>query len=185
MIKVFAPEKIILDAGHHLGDPGAVHNGNTEFELMRNFRRKLAARLAKRGHTFIEDKDHETNRQFQNRIRPLLETGDITLSFHMNSSATGKASGTEAFISRHAGRDSKAAAKEIVDGLSNIMNIRNRGVKVESQSQHSRLGILNMKGSAVLIEFGFIQTDLKVFLEKEEEILDLIERIAIKYDRNK
>lgn len=185
MIELFAPEKIILDAGHHANDPGAVHNGTTEYEVMRRFREKLSARLSKRNHSFISDKDWETNRQFQNRIRPILKTGDITLSFHLNSSASGKATGVETFISRNAGSDSKAAAKELVDGLADIMKIPNRGVKVESQSQHSSIGILNLRGSAVLIEFGFIQTDLKVFIENEEKILDLVERIAIKYDRNK
>lgn len=184
MIQYFAPDKIILDAGHNQNDSGAVHNGVTEYEVMRKFREKLSARLAKKGHSHISDKDSENNRQFQNRIRPLLKTGDITLAFHLNSSVSGKASGVETFISKNAGKDSKAAATEIVDGLAMIMKVPNRGVKVENESQHSSIGILNLRGSAVLIEFGFIQTDLKIFIEKEEQILDLIEKIAIKYDRN-
>jgi len=185
MIQFFAPEKIILDAGHHEKDSGAVHNGVTEFEVMRRFRVKLSARLSAKGHNHISDKDSETNRVFQNRIKPLLKTGDITLAFHLNSSVGGTATGVETFISKNAGADSKAAAKELVDGLSEIMKIPNRGVKVENLSQHSSIGILNLRGSAVLIEFGFIQTDLKIFIEKEEQILDLVEKIAIKYDRNK
>ncbi|MFV0197098.1 N-acetylmuramoyl-L-alanine amidase [Empedobacter falsenii] len=185
MIQIIADEKIILDAGHNENDPGAVHNGVTEYEVMRHFREKLSARLTKRGHSHISDKDYETNRVFQNRIRPLLRTGDITLAFHLNSSLSGKASGVETFISKNAGADSKSAATEIVDGLADIMKIPNRGVKVENESQHSSIGILNLRGSAVLIEFGFIQTDLKIFIEREEQILDLIEKIAIKYDRNK
>lgn len=184
MIQIFMPEKIIIDAGHHQNDPGAVANGVTEYEVMRKFREKLAKRLEKRRHAYIADKDWETNKQFQGRIRQLLQTGDITLSFHLNSSISGKATGVEAFVSRYAGQDSKSAAQELVDGLSKIMKIPNRGVKTESQSQHARLGILNMRGSAVLIEFGFIQTDLQSFLKNEEKILDLVEKIAIKYDRN-
>lgn len=185
MIEFYLPEKIILDAGHNENDPGAVHDGNSEYEVMRNFREKVSKKLAGLNHPHINDKDSESNRVFQNRIRPLLKTGDITLAFHLNSSASGTASGTEVFISRNAGADSKAAAKELVDGLSVIMGISNRGVKVENQSQHSSIGILNLKGSAVLIEFGFIQKDLKVFLEKQNEIVDLVVRIAKKYDRNK
>lgn len=185
MIEFFEPDKIILDAGHNQNDSGAVHNGVTEYEVMRKFREKLSARLLKKGHNHISDKDSETNRVFQNRIRPLLKTGDITLAFHLNSSVSGTASGVETFISKNAGSDSKAAAKDLVNGLADIMKIPNRGVKVENESQHSSIGILNLRGSAVLIEFGFIQTDLKVFIEKEEQILDLVESIAIKYDRNK
>ena len=180
-----ATEKVILDAGHHQNDPGAVHNGTTEFQIMKNFREKVSLKLAEKGHHHVTDANHETNSQFQNRIRPLLNSGDITLAFHLNSSAGGKASGVETFISRNAGADSKAAAKEIVDGLADIMKIPNRGVKVESQSQHSSIGILNLKGSAVLIEFGFIQTDLQVFLKNEDKIVDFIVKIAQKYDRNK
>lgn len=182
---LFIPEKIILDAGHHANDPGAVHNGVSEYEVMRNFRQKVAKKLEERKHDFLQDKDHETNRVFQNRIRPLLKTGDVTMAFHLNSSTSGKATGVEVFISKNAGADSKAIAKEMVDGLSDIMEIPNRGVKVENQSQHSSIGILNLRGSAILIEFGFIQTDLKVFKEKEDEIVDLVVRLAIKYDRNK
>jgi len=184
MIQFFAPEKIILDAGHNQNDPGAVYNGTSEYEVMRKFREKLSARLSAKGHSHISDKDSETNRVFQGRIKPLLKTGDITLAFHLNSDSKGTATGVETFISLNAGNDSKNAAKELVDGLSKIMNIPNRGVKVENQSQHSRLGILNLRGSAVLIEFGFIQTDLVKFQNNESQILDFVEKIAIKYDRN-
>lgn len=182
---LFIPEKIILDAGHHANDPGAVHNGESEYEVMRNFRQKVAKKLEERKQEFLQDKDHETNRVFQNRIRPLLKTGDVTMAFHLNSSASGKATGVEVFISKSAGADSKALAKEMVDGLADIMEIPNRGVKVENQSQHSSIGILNLRGSAILIEFGFIQTDLKVFKEKEDQIVDLVVCLAVKYDRNK
>ncbi len=102
----------------------------------------------------------------------------------MNSSASGTATGVEVFISKSAGKDSKAAANELSIGLSEIMRIHNRGVKVENQSQHSSIGILNLRGSAVLIEFGFIQTDLQKFRKHEDEIVDFVFKILKKYDRN-
>ncbi len=37
-MKLFAPDKVIIDAGHNSKDPGAVHNGVTEYEEMRRFR---------------------------------------------------------------------------------------------------------------------------------------------------
>jgi N-acetylmuramoyl-L-alanine amidase len=152
---------------------------------MAAFREKIEAEFEKKKHSFVSDYDAENNREYQNRIKP--RTGDVVADFHMNAAANKSASGVEVFVSNNAGPDSRALAKELVDGLASIMGIPNRGVKTEKQSQHTRIGILNKPGTAVLIEFCFITNpgDLKAFLDNEDKIAAFVAEKIIKYDKNK
>ncbi|MGV4468641.1 hypothetical protein ACQ1P1_11340, partial [Ornithobacterium rhinotracheale] len=66
------------------------------------------------------------------------------------------------------------------------MGIANRGVKTDNQSQHSRIGILNLRGTAVLIEFAFItnKSDMAKYKANVGKIADFLTELLIKYDRN-
>jgi N-acetylmuramoyl-L-alanine amidase len=44
----------------------------------------------------------------------------------------------------------------VLDVLLAVTGGRNRGIKTENQTQHSRLAVLDFKGPATLVELGFI-----------------------------
>lgn len=183
MIKINT--KVYPSAGHHSADPGAVANGYIERDEMDKLRNLVVSKLKTKGHTYTTDNNAENNRQYQGRIRRELRTGDVVMDMHLNAGPP-LASGVEVYISQHAGKDSKAMAKEAVDGLAHIMGIKNRGVKTDNQSQHSRIGILNMRGTAILIEFCFItnKEDMQKFIAERECIAEFLVQLLIKYDRN-
>ena len=177
-------EKVFPIAGHHLEDPGAVYNGRKESEEMMCFRDLVLKSMIKKGHTDFEaDKDSETNTVFQSRIKP--NRTDVIIDNHANASSNPKATGVEVFVSNNAGANSKAMAKELVDGLAKIYGITNRGIKNESQTARGKIGILNKPGVAVLIEHFFISnpSDLKAFDDNKVMAVEFVAEIAIKYDK--
>lgn len=178
-----AQDKVFPSAGHHDRDPGAMANGYIEMIEMNKFRNLLIEYLMYRGHRYTTDQNHETNTQYQNRIKPIK--GDVVLDMHLNA-ANPKATGCEVFISDNAGPQSQAFAKELVDGCSSIMGIINRGVKTESQSARKKLGILNKPGTAALIEFCFITNvdDMRTFHANQMRLIEFIGNTLIKYDEN-
>ncbi|MDM1502268.1 N-acetylmuramoyl-L-alanine amidase [Myroides marinus] len=178
-----AQDKVFPSAGHHDRDPGAIANGFTEMKEMDIFRNLLIEYLMYKGHRYTTDLNHETNTQYQSRIKPVK--GDVILDMHLNA-ASPTATGCEVFISDNAGTKSKAFSKELVDGCSSIMGITNRGVKTESQSARKRLGILNKPGTAALIEFCFITNlkDMEAFHSNQMRLVQFIGDTLIKYDEN-
>lgn len=176
-------EKVFPSAGHHDKDPGAVANGMTEMKEMDRFRNHLIEYLIFKGHRYITDMNHETNTQYQSRIKPVK--GDIVLDMHLNAAGP-SATGVEVFVSNNAGAKSKAFAKELVDGCADIMGIANRGVKTEAQSARGKLGILNKLGIAALVEFCFITNvnDIAAFHKNEMRLVQLVGDLLIKYDEN-
>lgn len=178
-------DKVFPSAGHHDKDSGAVANGYIERDEMKLLREMIVAELKKRNHAHDTDADWETNRQYQNRIRKQLRTGDVVVDLHLNA-ARPSVSGIEVFISKNAGTDSKNMAKEALGGLCKITGTKSRGVRIDNQSQHFKIGILNMRGTAILIEFGFITNtgDMQRFVSKRAEIAKFLVDLMIKYDRN-
>lgn len=74
------------------------------------------------------------------------------LSLHCNA-ATPQATGTETYY--RDGTDKTFAAKVQAAAVS-ALGLRNRGLKTESASQHSRLAVFDFDGPAALLELGFI-----------------------------
>ncbi|MRJ09146.1 N-acetylmuramoyl-L-alanine amidase [Ornithobacterium rhinotracheale] len=177
--------KVYPSAGHWAKDSGAVANGYIERDEMDKLRNMIVARLKARGHAYNTDDNSESNRVYQGRIRKELRTGDVVMDLHLNAGRP-EATGVEVYISQNAGTDSKKLAKEAVDGLAKIMGIANRGVKTDNQSQHSRIGILNLRGTAVLIEFAFItnKSDMAKYKANVGKIADFLTELLIKYDKN-
>ena len=171
-------------AGHHDRDPGAVANGFTEMKEMDRFRNKLIKRLEQKGHKYITDQNHETNSQYQSRIKPVK--GDVLLDMHLDAAGP-NATGCGVFVHNNASAETLIAAQELVDNCSKAMGIPNRGVRKESQTARGKIGILAKGGITVLIEFCFITNlgDMKAFHDNEDCLVEIVLEWLIKWDKNK
>ncbi|WP_027378193.1 N-acetylmuramoyl-L-alanine amidase [Chryseobacterium daeguense] len=175
---------IFISAGHHNTDPGAVANGYVERDLTKDARNLIIPSLDLKN--VIQDKDFETNSQYQRRIKP--GSGSVVFDIHFNSGSPA-AGGTECYVNAKDFADKNSLsykmADEISKATSRILGIRNRGVKADNQSQHSRIGILNLgSGISVLWEICFISSviDMQNYIQKKNELLKEVAAILEKYD---
>lgn len=170
-------------AGHHKNDPGAVYGSQKEADLTKELRNLVSKYLTLKGHKHILDNDTETNSQLQKRIKP--GPGSVLLDHHFNASSNVNATGTEVIVSNNANDNSKAMAKELVDGTAKILGIANRGVKNETQTARGKIGILNLNsGIACLIEVCFLSNpnDMLSYQINKDKLAQLYAEILIKYD---
>jgi len=161
---------IFTIAGHSLNQGGASSNGLREELLTIKDKELLVNHLKFQArHTGIEiltDDDSDSLPTVISKIKNKAGKDDLLLDIHYNS-ASPKATGVEAFVKIGASETSVRTAERIVEVFSKMMGIPNRGVKLESQSQHNWLGILHATDHAVLLEVGFITN--KEEMEKVEE----------------
>lgn len=174
---------IYIIAGHSNSDSGAISNGLKEADLTKRIRDLIYTRIKELQPKALvtKDDDKDTLSQVIAKIKPRITAKDVLLDIHYNA-ATPKATGVECFVSDNASQKSKELAKEIAEITHKITGIKNRGVKKESQSARGGLGILNMKGTAVLWEVAFISNPSDV--DKVETYLhwlcDEVARILLK-----
>jgi N-acetylmuramoyl-L-alanine amidase len=151
---------IILDPGHGLSnrqegvfDPGAVSNGIREADIVMDWANEIRAFLQCLGHKVIRTRINNADPAPLNDRANIAHDyrADIMLSIHCNA-ANGKANGTETFYRGDKNRKlAEAINKSIVDSL----GTKDRGVKLESASQHKRLAIMAFQ-PCFLVELGFI-----------------------------
>jgi len=151
---------IILDPGHGLGnrragvyDPGACSEEHCEATIAMAWANELRRILRAAGHRVVRTRvDHKDPAPVGQRAAIARQyRGDIMLSIHCNA-ANGAANGTETF---YRGAENKAKATQLNLAVVNALGTRNRGIKVESDSQHATLAIMSFQ-PCFLIELGFI-----------------------------
>lgn len=150
---------IVIDPGHGMGnkrpnkfDPGAVHNGIQEAQIVMDWTNELKACLEPQAKVIRTRIDHKDPAPIGKRAKIAKDyKGDIMISLHCNS-YNGTASGTETF---YRGASNRTTAHEINAIVSDNLNTVNRGAKTENASQHSRLAIMAFQ-PCFLIELGFI-----------------------------
>lgn len=173
---------IYIIAGHNNNDPGAVANGLKEADLTKVVRDLIYTRVKElEPKIFVsKDDDRDSLSQVISKIKPKIQDSDILIDIHYNS-ASNIATGVECLVSNNAGVKSIKIGAEICDIASKISGIKNRGVKKESDSARGKLGILNMKGSAVIWEVGFINnpSDIKATNDNLHWICDEVAKILI------
>ena len=170
-------KRFIIEAGHHFkpgkGDPGAVYGEFSERDLTKHAKERIAyyLNLFYPDIEVLLDSDTDTLSEVLNWIRSVEGVDSIIYSLHWNA-ATPSATGVESFISNNASEKSKTMAKRANDVVVKISGLRDRGVKTESQSARGKLGVLNTKSPATLIEFAFITNDRdrETFFEWQEQI---------------
>lgn len=151
---------IILDPGHGMSnrrrgqyDPGACSGGATEAAIAMDWANELRRILRARKHRVIRTRVDAKDPAPVSRRDDIAVSygGDLMLSIHCNSSGA-NASGTEVF---YRGTDDREMARKLSAAVSEVLGIRDRGAKTESQSQHSALAVMEFD-KCWLLEIGFI-----------------------------
>lgn len=163
---------VILDPGHGMSnrtagkfDPGAVSSGIKEADIAMDWANEIRGFLMKMGHKVVRTRvDHKDPAPVGKRAGIARDYGgQIMLSIHCNS--TPGASGTETF---YRGAAHRKKAQEINNVVVSTLGTRDRGVKTEGQSQHSKLAVMSFQ-PCFLLEIGFIDSpeDRKKMLDPD------------------
>lgn len=169
--------KLCIDAGHGyanrrpgLYDPGATVGNFTEADIVLQV--ALSGRWIAKEYgiaTFLTRDDDSDPTPVGSRDDK-AEAADCThfLALHCNA-ATGAATGTETYY--RDGRD-KAWASTVQNHALAAWDLRDRGLKSESDSQHNRLAVFDFDGPCALLEIGFIdnETDRLRMLSRDRRI---------------
>lgn len=170
--------KIAIDPGHGMSnrvpgkyDPGAVSNGVAEADIALLVALTLKHVLTGAGiEVFLTRSDENQECPIGKRAKRAQIAGCTHfISLHCNAAITFLASGTETFY-----RDSRDEdfAELVQDVALKAWGFKDRGIKHESKSQHSKLAIFDFNGPTALIEMGFISNpgNRKALLDREARI---------------
>lgn len=168
---------IYLIAGHNGDGTGARStflDEGIETIVLRNL---ICLNLTKYGFLDYEvDNDNDKLNEVISKLHHQVKPDDIVLDIHFNA-ADQKATGSEVFIPTDYDEVEKELAEKILNEVTTTLGIKSRGVKVEGQSQHRRLGMLHLPCHTVLLEVCFLTNKADVYSYKEKREL-LAERIA-------
>ncbi|MEI7585570.1 N-acetylmuramoyl-L-alanine amidase [Runella sp.] len=111
-------------------------------------------------------------------LKSLVKKTDKVMEIHFNAGPA-SATGTETLIDDTPTYEESVLAGNIAKTVSTVLGIRNRGVKHESESQHSSLAIISVPSAAinVLIEVCFCSNQNDVSLYRRNYTL-LVEALA-------
>lgn len=171
--------KLFITAGHSLNQGGASANELREELLTIKDKGLLVEQLEFQTQhrddiKILQDNDSDSLATVISKVKKQAGKGDILLDIHYNS-ASPSATGVEAFVKVGYTDKEYRIAERITEVFSLMMGIPNRGVKLENESQHNRLGILHATDHAVLLEVGFITNPEEI--EKVDELRDLKARL--------
>lgn len=173
---------IFLLAGHHSHDIGAVGNGFIEAKETIRVRNRVSELLRAKGVDVWNDKDNWNLQTVINEISKSSKPSDIVCDIHFNAGPE-SATGCEVFVPNEAVKTELLLANDLCLCISKTLNIRNRGVKRESDSQHRRLGMMRPSGVNVLIEVCFISNsfDMKSYNENFETMCNSVASVLLKH----
>jgi N-acetylmuramoyl-L-alanine amidase len=166
--------KLAIDPGHGMSnkrdnvfDPGAVAAGVRECDIALEWALTGKYVLPQYGINHFLTRDDNLDEVPVGRRDDMAAAAHCThfLSIHCNA-ADGKATGVEVYY-----RDisDRAFAQLVLDSLVEATGLKSRGLKRESESQHSRLAVLDFGPPACLAEIGFLDNphDRSVIRDRE------------------
>lgn len=169
--------RLCIDPGHGFAnrrpavyDPGACGGGVCEADIVLQWALSGKWILNQLGiATWLTREDDRSSDPVSSRDDRAEQAGCTKfISLHCNA-ASPQATGTETFY-----RDAtdRAWAAKVQAAALVALGLRDRGLKTESQSQHSRLAVFDFDGPACLLELGFItrQSDRTQMLKRENRI---------------
>ena len=174
--------KVFIDPGHGGLDPGASGNDMKECNINLEVSKLLSEILQKGGIDTRLSRTSDISLVYDQRWQAANAwQADIFLSIHTNAFNLPTANGTEAFIYNNTQQVQRTnQARKLAETLLSLFTKRfgttNRGVKLDTQSQHSAgLGVLrNTTMPAVLFELAFITAgpgyaDVDILRNKKRE----------------
>ncbi len=149
--------RIIISAGHHHNDPGALALGTNEAREMILTRDLLVRDLKSRGFEIISVPDHLTLRETIDWINANSITGDVALEIHGNA-FNGSVRGTEAFYIYGNSQRRKDTELLLSELIKEVPGLPSRGAKPDSRSQHrGGLGFCRqVRVASILMELCFL-----------------------------
>lgn len=179
--------KVYISAGHSskLGvgrDNGAVGNGFVEGVEASELRNIIYTELKKLGITATIDKEDSILADSISFFKNLMDIKAIVIDIHFNAGSP-QATGTETLIPSESTKFEKDLAKELTKVMSEILNIKSRGVKTEASSHHGRLGWMRLTGENILLEVCFISNkkDIENYRIKRFELGKKIAEVIYKF----
>jgi N-acetylmuramoyl-L-alanine amidase len=170
--------KIWIDPGHGMAnrspgvfDPGAVSGKLTEADIVLQVALVGRQILTAAGHAvgLTRDDNSDPSPVGTRDDRAKAWGANLFISLHMNASDNPSATGTETFY-----RDAadKKLAEMVQSSALSAFYLRDRQLKTESASQHSRLAVLDFPGPACLVELGFISnaTDVAAIMRPQAQV---------------
>lgn len=140
--------KIFISSGHDNKDSGAVYNGFSESELVRDFRNLVGFYLDKQGVDFLSDGHGSVNLPLKEVVK-MVPKDAVAVEFHLNA-FTPSATGVETLSSP---KDFELG-RQLCEAVSKRLGIKNRGAKPENAGQHSRLAFVQAGG--LILELFFL-----------------------------
>jgi N-acetylmuramoyl-L-alanine amidase len=167
--------KLAVDPGHGMSnkrddvfDPGAVAAGVRECDIALEWALTGKYILPQYGINHFLTRDDNLDEVPVGRRDDMAAAAHCThfLSIHCNA-ADGKATGVEVYY-----RDisDRAFAQLVLDSLVEATGLKSRGLKRESESQHSRLAVLDFDPPACLAEIGFLDNPHDRSMIRDREV---------------
>lgn len=178
MKKNYTQIKVAVDAGHGYKnttsggfDPGIEAGGMRECDIALQWALTIKYILGLEGiQVYLTRTDNTMPAPVWLRDDWAAEHGcDLFLSIHTNGS-DGRASGVETFIRDEGDR---AWGEMVLRCGVQATGLKSRGVKRDSESQHSKLAVLNFGPPATLLETGFLDrlTDRSIIAMTDTRVL--------------
>lgn len=173
---------IFLLSGHNGNGTGAGSSfldEGTETIVLRNL---IAINLTRLGCLdYTTDDDNDNLNTVISKLKQKVKKDDILIDIHFNA-ATETANGSEVFIPTDYSPEEKSLAETLLKTVCDTLGTKSRGVKVENQSQYSRLGILHLPCNTVLLEVCFLTNkgDVYRYKENREKLAEKISILIIK-----
>lgn len=173
--------KLFISAGHQ---PNSGANGFiSEGVEAKWLREKITAEIKEKAPniTVGNDDDSDTLQMTIQRMRNF--NPDVSLDIHFNAFQNPTANGSEIYISDEKSRE---LATEILDAVCKVLETKNRGVKMETSSQHSRLGMLHgANGRLMLLEVCFVtnKDDAERYMARRDALAGSLSDILIKKEK--
>lgn len=174
-------------AGHAGKGTGAkrIHNGKVydEGEMTVELRDAIAAKLEHKQFKVIKDDNNISLLNLLRLVKRSITKNDIVIDLHFNASSSPNASGACVFVPTAFSEFEKQFADECATTVAQALNIKNLGVRLESESYHGKIGILRVSCEAILIEVCFLSNyqDCYNYDLYKHVLVDRLSDLILKY----